>query len=52
VQRISSIVFNGRIPPTTVIPVDEMVFYYRYRMPVVESIGGEQVEIQTWGMTK
>ena len=52
VQRISSIVFNGRIPSTTVIPVDEMVFYYRYRMPVPEAIGGETVEIQTWGLTK
>ncbi len=51
VQRISNIVFNGRIPPTTVVPVDEMVFYWKYRMGVPESVGGERVEMQTWGIT-
>lgn len=51
VQRISNIVFNGRIPPTTIVLVDEMVFYWHYRMRAPESIGGETVEIQTWGLT-
>jgi len=51
VQRISNIVFNGRIPPTTIVPVDEMVFYWQYRMSVPESVGGETVEMQTWGVT-
>jgi len=52
VQMASNTVFNGHIPPTTIVPVDEMVFYWQYRMPVPESIGGENVEIQTWGLTE
>lgn len=51
VQMVSNIVFDGRIPPTTVVPVDELVYYWQYHMEAPESIGGERVEIQTWGLT-
>ncbi|MBI2854585.1 MAG: hypothetical protein HYX87_06680 [Chloroflexi bacterium] len=54
VQSVANIVFGGHIPPTTIIPVDEVAFYWQYHqrtqhMP--KSRGGERLEIQLWGMT-
>ncbi len=46
VENIARIVFGNHIPPTTVIPVDEIAFYYQYHMTVPESIGGEMVEMR------
>ena len=45
VESIARIVFNGHLPPTTIIPVDEIAFYWKYHTSVPESVGGEMLEI-------
>ncbi|MCC7106449.1 MAG: RidA family protein [Chloroflexi bacterium] len=61
-ENVARIVFNGRVPPTTLIPVDDSQYVWRYHARTPESIRGERqspdlwenaerVEIQTWGLT-
>jgi hypothetical protein len=50
VERVASIIFEGHIPPTTVIPVDEISFYWQSHMRVPPSIGGHTLEIGMWGL--
>jgi enamine deaminase RidA (YjgF/YER057c/UK114 family) len=45
VENIARIVFGGNLPPTTIIPVDDIAFYWKYRMTVPEAIGGEMLEM-------
>lgn len=52
VERIASIVFKGKIPPTTIIPIDEAAFYWRYHVPFVPPRDCEPMEIQLWGLTE
>ena len=33
VERVASIVFKGHIPPTTVIPCDELAYHFRQDLP-------------------
>ena len=51
VERIANIIFKGRIPPTTIIPVDQIAYYWQSRMRVPQSMGGQTVEIGMWGLT-
>ena len=51
VERVANIIFKGRIPPTTIIPCDQIAFYWQSRMRVPQSIGGQTVEIGLWGLT-
>jgi len=51
VERVANIIFKGRIPATTIIPVDENAFYWQAHMNVPQSIGGQTVEIGMWGLT-
>jgi len=52
VERIANIVFKGHIPPTTIIPVDTVAFYWRYHMPFAPPMDCETMEIQLWGLTE
>ena len=51
VERVAKMIFKGRVPPTTIIPVDEMVYYWQSHMSVPPSVGAERVEIGLWGLT-
>ncbi len=50
VERVASIVFDGHIPPTTVVPVDDIAFVYR-DTPTYELFGPELLEIELCGVT-
>ncbi len=60
-ENVCRIVF-GRVPPTTIIPVDDSQYFWKYQPRTPESAQalrpsaglweeGERVEIQTWGLT-
>jgi len=51
VERVSSIIFKGNMPPTTVIPCDDIAFYFPTHMSVPKSVGGQHIEISMWGLT-
>lgn len=62
-ENVCRIVFNGRIPPTTIIPVDGSQYFWKYQARTPDSLRGarqspglweegERVEIQTWGLTE
>ena len=46
VETIARIIFGGHIPPTTVIPVDDIAFYWQYHMQTPEAVGGERIEVE------
>ena len=51
VERISSLVYDGRIPPTTIVPIDDVALSYR-NTPTYELMAPECVEIQLMGLTE
>ena len=36
-EKISKLVFDGHIPPTTIVPVDEIAFYWQYHTPTTQT---------------
>ncbi|GAF90801.1 unnamed protein product, partial [marine sediment metagenome] len=51
VERVAQIVFEGRIPATTVVPVDSMGFYFR-DTPTPELLEPLRMEIQLEGIVE
>ncbi len=62
-ENICRVVFNGRVPPTTIVPIDEAQYSWRYQARTPQSLRGERVspalweegervEIQTLGLTE